>query len=193
MELKTKEVIVKLRKSKGWPQEELASRLQVSRQTVSAWERGLSSIDVDSMILLCHEFDLTVEEFLKQASGEEEIEENSSKDMQIVDKLTEVIDKHRTEQKEIEKLAKIKAKKHIVLVGAVTALFLIVVLLTVAYMFRKPQTLFSGMSDYEQTIAIVCVVSIVVVDVLINAVELIVTKISERNKEKAKEITDKFN
>ncbi len=193
MELKTKDVIVKLRKSKGWSQEELASRVQVSRQTVSAWERGLSSIDVDSMILLCHEFDLTVEEFLKQAAGEEEVEGGSSKDMQIVDKLTKVIDRQRTEHKEIEKLAKIKAKKHIVVIGTVVALSLIVILLTVAFLFRKPEKLFSGISDYEQTIAIVCVISIAVVDVVINAIELIVSKMSERKYVDVEDRTNKSN
>lgn len=190
MELKTREVIAKLRKSKGWSQEELASRLQVSRQTVSAWERGLSSIDVDSMILLCHEFGLTVEEFLKQASGEEEIEDNSSKDAQIVDKLTEMLTKQRVENKEIENRANAKARKHIVLVGLVIALTLIVALMTIAYLFRKPQILFEGMSDYEQSVMILCIVVTAIVDVLINVIELIVYKVKERREFRNE---DKFN
>lgn len=36
------EKIAQLRKQKGWSQEELANRLQVSRQAVSKWEGGES-------------------------------------------------------------------------------------------------------------------------------------------------------
>ncbi len=36
------EKIAQLRKQKGWSQEELANRLQVSRQAVSKWEGGVS-------------------------------------------------------------------------------------------------------------------------------------------------------
>ena len=32
----------RLRKEKGWSQEELGNRLNVSRQTVSKWELGVS-------------------------------------------------------------------------------------------------------------------------------------------------------
>lgn len=34
--------IIDLRKKNGWPQEELASQLGVSRQSVSKWESGVS-------------------------------------------------------------------------------------------------------------------------------------------------------
>jgi len=36
------EKIAQLRKQNGWSQEELANRLQVSRQAVSKWEGGES-------------------------------------------------------------------------------------------------------------------------------------------------------
>ena len=34
--------ITKLRKQNGWSQEELAARLDISRQAVSKWESGVS-------------------------------------------------------------------------------------------------------------------------------------------------------
>ena len=34
--------IMELRKQRGWSQEELAQRLEVSRQSVSKWESGVS-------------------------------------------------------------------------------------------------------------------------------------------------------
>ena len=36
------EKIIMLRKKYGWSQEELAERLDISRQSVSKWERGVS-------------------------------------------------------------------------------------------------------------------------------------------------------
>lgn len=186
MELKTKDVIVKLRKSKGWSQEELANRVQVSRQTVSAWERGLSSIDVDSMILLCHEFGLTVEEFLKQAAGEETLEENSSKDMQIVDKLTEIIAKQRTEQQQIEKdivsKAKTLALKYFaILVAAVIAVAIIASIIT-SLVYEQPIGTFVGLDEYDMTVLLICVLVVAGVDLIANAIYLVYKKVKKTDK-----------
>lgn len=41
-----------LRKSKGLSQEELASKLNVVRQTVSKWERGLSVPDAETLVAI---------------------------------------------------------------------------------------------------------------------------------------------
>ncbi|MGN0789705.1 MAG: helix-turn-helix domain-containing protein [Christensenellales bacterium] len=186
MELKTKEVIAKLRKSKGWSQEELASRLQVSRQTVSAWERGLSSIDVDSMILLCHEFGLTVEEFLKQAAGEETLEENSSKDMQIVDKLTEIIAKQRTEQQQIEKdivsKAKTLALKYIAIIFAVVIAVAIIASIITSLVYEQPIGTFVGLDEYDMTVLLICVLVVAGVDLIANAIYLVYKKVKKTDK-----------
>lgn len=187
MELKTKEVIVKLRKSKGWSQEELANRVQVSRQTVSAWERGLSSIDVDSMILLCHEFDLTVEEFLKQAAGEEEkLEENTSKDMQIVDKLTEIIAKQRTEQQQIEKDIMSKAKtlalKYLAIIFAVVVAVVVIASVVTSLLYEQTIGTFVGLDEYDMTVLLVCVLVVAGVDLIANAIYLVYKKVKKTDK-----------
>ena len=44
------ENLTQLRKSKGLSQEELAIRLNVVRQTISKWEKGLSVPDADMLI-----------------------------------------------------------------------------------------------------------------------------------------------
>ncbi len=44
------ENLKQLRKSKGLSQEELAIRLNVVRQTISKWEKGLSVPDADMLI-----------------------------------------------------------------------------------------------------------------------------------------------
>ena len=53
-----------LRKEKGITQEELAARLNVVRQTVSKWEKGLSVPDSDLLIKLAEILDVPVSRLL---------------------------------------------------------------------------------------------------------------------------------
>ena len=53
-----------LRKAKGITQEELAIRLNVVRQTVSKWEKGLSVPDADMLIKIAEVFESSVNELL---------------------------------------------------------------------------------------------------------------------------------
>ena len=43
--------IIKLRKQKGWSQEEFAEKLDVSRQSVSKWETAQSSPDLNKIVI----------------------------------------------------------------------------------------------------------------------------------------------
>ena len=54
------ENIQALRKSKGLSQEELALKLNVVRQTVSKWERGLSVPDAEMLVVLGETLDVPV-------------------------------------------------------------------------------------------------------------------------------------
>lgn len=58
------ENIRELRKSKGLSQEELAIKLNVVRQTVSKWERGLSVPDAEMLLSLSEVFDTPVSALL---------------------------------------------------------------------------------------------------------------------------------
>ena len=59
------EKIAQLRKQNGWSQEELANRLQVSRQAVSKWEGGASIPDLDKILKLSALFEVTTDYLLK--------------------------------------------------------------------------------------------------------------------------------
>ena len=54
------ENLVTLRKAKGLSQEELAVRLNVVRQTISKWEKGLSVPDADLLIRISDIFEVSV-------------------------------------------------------------------------------------------------------------------------------------
>lgn len=50
--MKMNEKLISLRKEKGWSQEELANRLNISRQAISKWELGESTPDTNNMMQL---------------------------------------------------------------------------------------------------------------------------------------------
>jgi transcriptional regulator with XRE-family HTH domain len=53
-----------LRKKQGWSQEELGYKLDVSRQTVSKWESGDTTPEMNKIILLSRIFQVTTDELL---------------------------------------------------------------------------------------------------------------------------------
>ena len=54
-----------LRKQQGISQEELAGKLNVSRQTVSKWELGESIPDIENCYKICKYFDITLDELIE--------------------------------------------------------------------------------------------------------------------------------
>ena len=69
------ENLQQLRKAKGFSQEELALRLNVVRQTLSKWEKGLSVPDAQMLIRIAEVLGTSVSELLgEQAPTEEQSE-----------------------------------------------------------------------------------------------------------------------
>lgn len=66
------ENIKKLRKQSGLTQEAFAIRLNVVRQTVSKWEKGLSVPDAQTLQRIAEEFDIPVQELLGSQPNTEE-------------------------------------------------------------------------------------------------------------------------
>ncbi len=62
MELSQK--ITYLRKQKGWSQEQLATKLEVSRQAVYKWEAGISQPEIDKLKKIAKLFDVSFDELL---------------------------------------------------------------------------------------------------------------------------------
>ena len=60
--------LYELRKQKGFSQEELANRLNVSRQTISKWEVGESTPDMEKLVAISDLFEVSLDELV---NGEE--------------------------------------------------------------------------------------------------------------------------
>ena len=61
--------ISELRKAAGFSQENLASKVNVSRQSVSNWENGIQEPSVEALLRLCSAMDVTVNEFFAGIEG----------------------------------------------------------------------------------------------------------------------------
>ena len=59
-----------LRKQRGVSQEELAAELNVVRQTISKWEKGLSSPNSEMLVLIADFFEIPVESLLEENKNE---------------------------------------------------------------------------------------------------------------------------
>lgn len=74
------EKLYELRKEKNLSQEEVADRLNVTRQTVSKWETNQSTPDFDKIVPLCELFEISTEELLTgKKSTQKTEEENNAK------------------------------------------------------------------------------------------------------------------
>ena len=62
--MKIAQKIKELRQNKNMTQEELASKLNVSRQTISKWETDVATPDAYNIIEICKLFDISTDELL---------------------------------------------------------------------------------------------------------------------------------
>ncbi len=65
--MKFNEKLIKLRKAAGLSQEELGNRLDVARQTVSKWELGETTPEMDKLVELSNLFNVSMDEMAKEA------------------------------------------------------------------------------------------------------------------------------
>lgn len=70
--------IITLRKKAGWSQEELASQLGVTRQSVSKWEGAQSVPDLDKVVQMSRLFGVSTDYLLKDELEEEEFLESEA-------------------------------------------------------------------------------------------------------------------
>lgn len=76
--------MIELRKQNGWSQEELAAKLNVSRQSVSKWESGLSIPDLDKIIKLSEIFGVTTDYLIKDEMEHVEVQDVNEEKGRVV-------------------------------------------------------------------------------------------------------------
>ena len=83
------------RKSKGLSQEELAIKINVVRQTISMWEKGLSTSDCDMLMALAEALKITVSVLLGET-----IEEPKPENLKAISEKLEVINLQLAKRKD---------------------------------------------------------------------------------------------
>lgn len=76
--MKFNEKLIKLRKEMGISQEELGNKLNVARQTVSKWELGETTPEMDKLIKMSEIFNITLDELIKDKNNDENINNTNS-------------------------------------------------------------------------------------------------------------------
>ena len=83
------------RKAKGLSQEELAVKLNVVRQTISKWEKGLSVPDSDLLIAISEALETPVSTLLGET-----VAETDAEDLKAISRKLEVINAQLAQRKE---------------------------------------------------------------------------------------------
>lgn len=96
--------IIKLRKQKGWSQEELAEKMGVSRQAVSKWESAQAIPDVEKILALGELFDVSTDYLLKDS-----MTDDSSVTEANAEEIKEEPPKEENKQKRTVTLSEAKA------------------------------------------------------------------------------------
>ena len=131
-----KENIKSLRKSKGLSQEELAVKLNVVRQTISKWEKGLSVPDSDLLISLSEVLETPVSILLGET-----IDEAKPDDLKVISEKLEVINLQLAKRKEARR--KIFHWGFISLCTLTVIVFAVIFVLNSTYLgwdYSKPET-----------------------------------------------------
>ncbi len=86
------EKLAKLRKNAGMNQEELANKLNVSRQAVSKWESNSSYPETDKIVAICKLFNCSMDELMGVDTKEEEKQKEAKIDNKIFKTINNYFD-----------------------------------------------------------------------------------------------------
>jgi len=147
------EKIVKLRKQVGWSQEELAEKLNVSRQSVSKWESTNSIPDLNKIIILAEIFDVSTDYLLK-----DDIETSSSISGGLENNTVEISQEQALQYVEIKRnIALLISKGVFLCVSSVIPLFALL-----AMRETNNLNLSSGVASVTGVISLLLMISIAV-------------------------------
>ncbi len=122
--MKFNEKLIEIRKKQGLSQEELGMELQVSRQTISKWETGLSVPDADMLSKLADVLEINVSELLGS-----EIKEETNKN-EVSEQLAKISEQLALKNRRHKRIWKVIG---VILLAVIVINMLLVVLGTVTY------------------------------------------------------------
>ena len=134
------ENIKALRKSKGFSQEDLAVKLNVVRQTISKWEKGLSVPDSEMLIILSEALDTSVSTLLGET-----VSEAAADDIKAISEKLEVINLQLARRKVMQR--KVLHGLFIILCASVVIIAAVLVKMESPYQgwdFSDPETAVMG-------------------------------------------------
>lgn len=116
--------LYELRKQRGFSQEELANKLNVSRQTISKWEVGDSTPDMEKLIAISDLFHISLDELV---SGKVPVSaEPSQKPPELLHVLQETVMTEPNRK---------KAKKGLKIAGIIAGVILVVDIISMIIYF----------------------------------------------------------
>ncbi len=127
-----------IRKSKGLSQEELAVKLNVVRQTISKWEKGLSVPDSEMLISISEAFETPVSTLLGET-----VVESQADDLKAISEKLEVINLQ---------FAQKKATKRKILHWLFISMCAVLVIMTVVFILLNSSYLGWDFTDPETAI-----------------------------------------
>ncbi len=134
------ENIKAIRKSKGLSQQELATKLNVVRQTISKWEQGLSVPDSDMLISISEALETSVSTLLGETVMESKVD-----DLKAISEKLEIINLQFARSKTIR-----QRTFHwmlILLCASIVAIFAVLIALDSPYLgwdYSDPETAIAG-------------------------------------------------
>ncbi|WP_297630753.1 helix-turn-helix transcriptional regulator [uncultured Clostridium sp.] len=115
------------RERSGYSQEDLAKKLNISRQSISKWELGKSTPDINYIIQMSEIYDVSLDELLKgeEKKGEVINSEIKEKDLSIIKKGFLYYKKDFKYRHTNPELVKIKTIGWLVIIGLILILGII--------------------------------------------------------------------
>ena len=121
--------LYKLRKEKGLSQEELANKLNVSRQTISKWEVGETTPELEKLVDLSNVFSISLDELVLDKEESEKTKETNDGETSFQKNLRYI--KAKLYSEDSKKVIKTILKYALIVLGVMISIELIVMIIYV--------------------------------------------------------------
>ncbi len=115
--MKLNDKIFEYRKINNWSQEELADKLDVSRQTISKWETGKAVPELDKLISLANLFNISVDTLVKEEIDIEDQDKDRNSEKTQNELWNKICRKFKSKEEFIKKLITAIIISAIIIVG----------------------------------------------------------------------------